>query len=256
MDMINNLFEQQISQIDTLDTDAIIMREINSETSTQVMVNHHYSHTAPQAQVNLGFYINDDRFTLGSELSTVIMYASGANRYISSIIEGTTQDDVFELVRLFSYDWAPKNIESYCIGQSFKWLKKNRPDKKYVISYADLNFGHIGTIYQATNWLYTGLGAKGKTKIFLIDGNPKHARSIYADVGNNKIDDVRAYYGDRLEEKIIAVLPKARYLYFLCDKREKKRLMDKLTVPVYEGQYPKSYQDALQLENDMKGDPK
>ncbi len=56
---------------------------------------------------------------------------------------------VFELVRLFVFDGYGGNIESYLIGESFRWLKKNRPDIKALISYSDPMQGHVGTVYQA-----------------------------------------------------------------------------------------------------------
>lgn len=42
------------------------------------------------------------------------------------------------------------------IGRSIKMLPKN----KIIVSFADTKQNHVGYVYQATNFLYTGLSAK------------------------------------------------------------------------------------------------
>jgi len=242
----DNIFEklspsQNINEINTHDID---MREINWKTASKVIIKNHYSHAAPASLINLGFYIK-------GELSTVIMYSIGANfRAAASVMEGAEQRDMCELVRLFSYDWAPKNIESYCIGQSFKWIKENT-EVQFLLSYADFNQDHVGIIYQATNWLYTGLGALGQKQI-LIGGKPMHKKSIYETVGNNKRKDVQEYFYDQGKSyEEISVKAKARYIYILGNKREKRERMKKLKLHVFNG-YPKNYEDALRMEQESK----
>jgi len=228
-----------------LDPAQIEMRVIDWHTASKIIKENHYSHVAPMSQINLGFYI-------AHKLSTVIMYSGGANYMAAKgVVEDGQQKDMLELVRLFSFDWAPKNIESYCIGQSFKWLKENSK-KKWLISYADLNEGHVGTIYQATNWLYTGLGAKGK-QLWLLDGEPIHTRTTWEHTGTADIDKITQMYADMGKKFEVKqdLLPKARYIYFLCNKREKKKLIEKLRVPIF-NRYPKSYEEALVMEREQK----
>ena len=43
-------------------------------------------------------------------------------------------DNILELTRLFIYDGYGKNIESFSISQSFKWLKQNAKNIKVLIS--------------------------------------------------------------------------------------------------------------------------
>jgi hypothetical protein len=52
---------------------------------------------------------------------------------------------------MFAFEDMPKNTESYCIGQSIKHLKKDKPEVKVLVSYSDISMGHVGYIYQATN---------------------------------------------------------------------------------------------------------
>jgi len=46
-----------------------------------------------------------------------------------------------------------------------------------LVSYADTSQGHNGYIYQATNWIYTGLSAK-RTERYDINNPNKHSKSI------------------------------------------------------------------------------
>lgn len=62
---------------------------------------------------------------------------------------------VLELSRLVILT-KKKNAASFLIGNSLKRLPE-----AIVVSYADCNthVGHVGYVYQATNWIYTGQGS-------------------------------------------------------------------------------------------------
>ena len=73
---------------------------------------------------------------------------------------GDSESDVVELRRLCCIDNTPKCTESYFIGKTLRWLKKNS-EYKVVVSYADAYYNHTGIIYKATNFEHLGLTAKG-----------------------------------------------------------------------------------------------
>lgn len=64
--------------------------------------------------------------------------------------------EVIELNRLCVNDGLDKNVSSFLISRSLKLI----PGPKIILSYADTSQGHVGYIYQATNWIYTGLSEK------------------------------------------------------------------------------------------------
>jgi hypothetical protein len=68
---------------------------------------------------------------------------------------GDNKEDVIELRRLCCIDDTPKNTESFFIGASLRQLKKDWGGKT-IVSYADNEYGHEGTIYKATNFDYIG----------------------------------------------------------------------------------------------------
>jgi hypothetical protein len=85
------------------------------------------------------------------------------------------EEDLIELKRLCCIDNTPKNTESFFIGKTIKWLKKNTSIKK-IISYADTTYGHAGTIYKATNFENIGITKSGK--VIMYKGKRYHDKTI------------------------------------------------------------------------------
>ncbi len=83
--------------------------------------------------------------------------------------------DLIELKRLCCIDNTPKNTESYFIGNTLRWLRKNT-DIKTVISYADMTYSHEGTIYKASNFIHYGMTNKGK--VIMYNGKRYHDKTI------------------------------------------------------------------------------
>lgn len=63
---------------------------------------------------------------------------------------------VWELARVYLLDEIPKNAETWLIGQSVRYIKRNHQGVEYLLSYADPSAGHAGTIYKAANWTPDG----------------------------------------------------------------------------------------------------
>lgn len=82
---------------------------------------------------------------------------------------------VIELRRLALIDDTPKNAESFFIARCIRWLEKNT-DFQLIVSYSDLDFGHIGTIYKASNFQLIGTTAKGR--IIFWNGQRFHDKAI------------------------------------------------------------------------------
>ena len=82
---------------------------------------------------------------------------------------------VLELNRLCCIDDTLKNTESYFIGQTMRWLKKNS-DYRVIISFADTAQGHTGTIYKATNFKHKGITSGAKA--LFVDGKRLHQRML------------------------------------------------------------------------------
>jgi len=113
----------------------------------------------------------------------------------------TKEDDVLELRRLCCVDDTPKNTESFFIGATIRDLKKNWQGK-ILVSYADKEYGHTGTIYKASNWEMIG-ETKG-AKVIIFNGRRYHDKTIrtkykgklkpYAQKIKTALDNGNAYY--------------------------------------------------------------
>ncbi len=139
-------------------------------------------------------------------------------------------DKVLELNRLCCE--PEKNLASLLVGRSLRLL----PKPTVVVSYADTGMGHVGYVYQATNFLYTGLSAK-RTDWKLKGREHLHGASI-ADLSRGQKDRakyMRETYGDDfyLQERS----RKHRYVFFVGDKWQVKTMREALKYEVQP--YPK-----------------
>lgn len=83
-----------------------------------------------------------------------------------------------EIRRMALIDAMPKNSESWLLGKTLWFLKKNT-DYTHVISYADKSVGHKGTIYKASN--FKMIGETAPTKHVFWNGIRYHPRSLTID---------------------------------------------------------------------------
>jgi hypothetical protein len=82
---------------------------------------------------------------------------------------------VTELRRLCCVDETPKNTESFFIGKMLRWLKANT-ELEVVVSYSDLEYGHEGVIYKASNFKFAGF--KKGAKVIWYQGRKYHDKTI------------------------------------------------------------------------------
>lgn len=85
------------------------------------------------------------------------------------------ESDCIELRRLCCVDDTPKNAESFLIGRSLRDLRK-RWHGKIVVSYADKEYNHGGTIYKASN--FEQLEDISGAKVIVCNGRQYHDKAI------------------------------------------------------------------------------
>ena len=220
-----------------VDKDKISILKSSKEVVYNIVTKKHYAKTWTASSDIYAIYYKDGKHKFFDDdnlkLIGCVVYGNPVGfRVVKSISEKLTDIDVLELKRLWIEDGYGKNIESYCIAQTLKMLKKDSPQTKVVISYADPSVNHKGIIYRASNWLYQGneIGAADaymyrypNTENWLSD------RAIGEQLGTNGLKAVLSKIPDMEYKK---KLRKHRYIYFLCSKKEKKRLMGELKHPL------------------------
>lgn len=173
----------------------------------------HYSKSVPTVQFAYNIYNDND------EWCGVIVFGGGANNNLPKSF-GLNAGEVLELERVALN--GKQEQTSKAVAMSLKQLHKDDPLCKIVCSFSDHRQRHLGTIYQATNWIYLGLTITSDTQYF-YNGKWTHERTI-----NSKQN----------RDYLKATLPKRensnKFKYvFVFDKKERKEYL-KRSLP-----YPK-----------------
>lgn len=197
------------------------IEKLDYKTATDLIIEHHYLHRKAPCSHAYGL-IRDGRVV------GVVMYGVSCS---STLLKGVCGPDeaknVYELTRLWIEDGQPKNSASFLVGNTIKLL-----DKEIIVSYAEIQAGHTGYVYQALNFLYCGLSKKFKDPKVKGLENQHHATYAHgmtmAQV-REKYGDDNVYYVERPR--------KHRYVYFNASKTRKRVLREKLRYKVLD--YPK-----------------
>ena len=199
----------------------LIIKPIENKIAQNIVIKNHYLHRKAPCSFAFGLFQNN-------EIVGVIMYGTPSSAPLRKGICGIEEkDNVIELTRLWIDDKIGKNAESYLIGNTIK-----KVDKEIIVSFSEIEQGHIGIVYQACSFFYTGLSAKRTN--WTIDGINKHCQTI-ADKYTAK--EIREKFGDRF--KIVPRPRKHRYIFINAKKKRRKKLLSKLLYPILP--YPRKH---------------
>ena len=192
--------------------------------------NKHYAKRIPSIVHAYGVFVD-------GIMQGVITYGIPASPSLTMGVCGYEyKHQVVELNRLAMLEDHDKNLASYFVSKTLKML----PKPLIVVSYADTSMGHVGYIYQATNFLYTGLSAQ-RTEWREVGVNT-HSRSVVRNHSQaERIEDERFTMVERPR--------KHRYIYITGTKQERKTIMGALNYPIKE--YPKGNSSRYENEADV-----
>lgn len=146
---MSTLFEVPTPAMPAFDPTRCHIAPVNYDAVRAVLAETHYIGTPGATSISLGLYIDH-------MLAGVLTFGTIPRNNAEAVCGPDYAANVMELTRLALYGWAPTNSESWFMGRAFDHLQRHRPDVTILLSYADGSVGHVGTIYQATNWIYTG----------------------------------------------------------------------------------------------------
>jgi hypothetical protein len=202
--------------------------KIKNEECKEWFLHKHYAKRLPSVSYAFGLYKNNLLLGICSYGRPV------AHTLIKHAFNGHYQDNFLELNRLVVNDNLPKNSLSFFVSATLKQL----PSPVVVVSYADTSLNHHGYIYQATNFIYTGLSAK-RTDYKIKGMEHLHSASVMDHAGRGvekgKIEKLKAIYGNNLYLKDRP--RKHRYFYLIGTKKQKKEMLANLAYEVCN--YPK-----------------
>ncbi len=150
---------------------------VNHNSVKSFVKKHHYSGSTRGIHISycFGLYSPDGGpFGLPRMIGAMI-YGTPAMPDVSKKYYLENPDKVLELNRLCCIDDTPKNTESFFIGKTLRWLKRNT-DYKVIVSFADTAQGHEGIIYKATNFIHKGMTTGAKA--LMVDGERYHQRML------------------------------------------------------------------------------
>ncbi len=216
--------------------DIYTVESIKSSETYDWLLHKHYAKRIPSISYAFGLY--KDRHLLG-----VCTFGMPPSPSVPVGVCGKKfKKIVFELNRLCVNENLEKNVLSYFVSSALKFFKK----PKILVSYADTSQNHHGYIYQATNWLYTGLTVKAiewKEK-----GKNTHCRGLFHKNTTQEMWD----NPDKFER--VRRPQKHRYIYFIGNKTQKKNMLKNLKYeikPYPKGEnkrYDASYNPTVQIK--------
>lgn len=181
-----------------------------------LIMNVHYAKRKPSISYAFGLF--EDGNLVG-----VVTYGTPAS---STLLKGVCGEkwanNVIELNRLVLLNNKPQEA-SRLVGASLKML----PKPKIIVSYADTKQDHLGVVYQATNFLYTGLSTKFLDPV--VKGLEHQHHATYANGLTNK--QVIEKFGAE-NVSFVERSRKHRYIYFVGSKTQRKEMIRDLRYQI------------------------
>jgi len=188
------------------------------DAATYAVEHWHYSEVMPAGQTaKLGVWE-------GGEFIGTVVFTNGASPWLATPYDWLTTDDLSELARvaLGTHDAPVSKILSYATDL----LVERNPGLRLLVSFADQKQDHKGTIYQASNWIYTG-ESRSNTDI-QIGRARHHERSVGNKYGTSAVGELKKILDVR-PIKRVSRPNKYKYVYPLDD--ETRRKIETLSEP-------------------------
>jgi len=140
----------------------IIVKVIKSNVANEFIKKNHYSgKVVNMSNLHFGCFLDNT-------LHGVMSYGSPMDkRNVLPLVDSGVEDfnkrwnEMLELNRMAFDDYLPKYSESRCIAISIRFIKKNAPQIKWILSYSDATQCGDGTIYRASGFKLTQINTNG-----------------------------------------------------------------------------------------------
>jgi hypothetical protein len=191
------------------------------EAAKYAVLKWHYSKCMPSPP-HLKFGIWENNIFIGS-----IIYSRGASSNIGKPYN-LLQTQVCELTRIALNNH--KTFVSKLISMTISIIKNKYENIQLIISYADYNQNHLGKIYQATNFIYTGMTSE-TYEYYDTNGKKYHSRQISEKGYNIQFGNIRKC---KKPSELIKTKSKGKFRYLMPLNKKIRRQIIKLSKP-----YPK-----------------
>lgn len=191
--------------------DIIIKRIDATSANAFIRANHYSGKVVPNSQLHFGAF-------LGGRLHGVMSFGpSTMKRLMIGLVKGTKWNEFIELNRMAFDSYLPKNSESRSIAIALRLIKKNCPQIKWVLSFADGCQCGDGTIYRASGFVLTQI--KKNIGLRMDEKGNVYSRVT---VTAHRPNDIKDFYSWKALDGY-----QLRYIYFI----DREKIKD-LTVPI------------------------
>ena len=210
-----------------------MIKELHKVKAADFIMSRHYSPVMPRLTKHYcGYYVDN-------VLQGVITFGWGTRpkHTIQKLFPELDTKDYFEIGKMCMDDSMGKNSETQMLSSALRWLKNNKPDLKYLFTWADGLVGKAGYVYQAFNFLY---GGYIWTETYVTKkGEKVHPRTIQSQLPNTK----NYKYGSRPNPKQLIELElsrvKGKQFRYILPMNKKMRKYLKNSTEKWTINYPK-----------------
>ena len=200
------------------DAKRLIVKPISAKDANRIVQSLHYSgKTVQNSQLHLGVFLD------GKCGGAMQFGPSTDKRRMLGLVTGTLWNESIELNRMAFADWLPRNGESRALGFAFRWMRKQYPQLKWCVSFADGTQCGDGTIYRASGFDLIGIKAN-VSLLQMPDGSIVSDKTL--NNSNYKVKGQSAGYWKKRGAKALTGF-QLRYIYFLDPTARQG-----LTVPI------------------------
>ena len=148
----------------------IILKRATREAVQYACMKFHYAKAVPSSPYAYNVY------TEGGVWCGCVIFGPGASPNLGVSV-GLKQGEYLELVRVALNGQQPCTCE--VVAAALRQVHRDAPEVKIIISFADKDQNHFGTIYQATNWIYLGDFGVKRAQSYIINGKKYHNKTIH-----------------------------------------------------------------------------
>lgn len=182
--------------------------------------NWHYSKSIPAGKlVKVGAWEN-------GKFIGVVIFSRGATVNIGKPYK-MDQTEICELTRVALTTHVTPVTRIVAIA--IRMLRKQSPGMKLIISYADVDQGHEGKIYQAGNWIYEGLKNVGTRGAFIIHGKKIHPKTLHSKYGKGA--QTLAFVRKNLDPNATEFKTAGKHKYLYPLDNETRIMIERLVKP-------------------------
>jgi len=206
------------------------LRLVGWRVAKQILENFHYIGSYRKKSIQLGLYYKIPNG--GSKLAGLMTF-SNYDLHVrpDDIFYYFHQHELLNLARLYTFQWVPYNTTSFFMSLAFDYIRKNYPEIRCLTTCANLNVGHTGSSYKASNWIEIAQFI-GAPYLFLDDKNVT-MRSLVEICRTLDMELIKKKLKGRLVVSSEKVLPQKIFIYILNKSDKRKFIARRASHSIY-----------------------